>query len=615
MFGSNWKRAMGALVAMAAVIAFSGTASASLVKRFSELVGPVKVGPAQGGGQIPLPFILWGGEAATFHANGNALTTQPGSIFANQGLNFKLTPGDDFVGQVRDYISGKTPYLRGTFHMIAMASGAIGNDPRTQPVVIVQMTWSRGDHLVSRDNVKTVADLRGKKIALQQGGPHVGMLDDALKTAGIRWDEVRVAWTNDITGANGPAELFKRDPSVAAAFAVTPDMVSLTGGLDATGTGAEGTVRGAKVLVSTAHMTRSIADVYAVRKDYFDANRDLVGKFVAGYLKAAEEVVELSPNKRDAKYRATLAFMVAAYKGVLPNETEADGLVADCAFVGHQGNVAFFEDKTNLNGFEQFRTAALDLVTTLGYAERATPFHPAGWNWFEKPFAGYLKHMAETKRATRFKAEAVQADIEALAAGGGMDEKTIYSFTINFDPNQAEFPAAKYQKEYDEAIKLASKYGGAVLAVRGHSDPTMVLATLVKAGVETGALKRTGSPGSYQYSLNGRPLNIGSPQEVARAVESGAFDHSRNYSPREVLQAARTLSLDRANAVRNSVLEYATRQKRTVDPSQIQPQGVGIAEPFIATPRSEQDAAKNRRVEFALIRVSAEAAAPDAFDY
>ena len=36
-------------------------------------------------------------------------------------------------------------------------------------------------------------------------------------------------------------------------------------------------------------MSRSIADVYVCRKDYYDANRPTVTKFVSGYLQAVEE--------------------------------------------------------------------------------------------------------------------------------------------------------------------------------------------------------------------------------------------------------------------------------------------------------------------------------------
>src|SRR4051794_16367131 len=53
---------------------------------------------------VEVPFIFWGGDVATFHANGG-LDTKPGSIFAKQGLKVKLTPGDDFPKQVENYLS------------------------------------------------------------------------------------------------------------------------------------------------------------------------------------------------------------------------------------------------------------------------------------------------------------------------------------------------------------------------------------------------------------------------------------------------------------------------------------------------------------------------------
>ena len=37
------------------------------------------------------------------------LKTKSGSIFQKQGLNLNLTPGDDFIQQVRDYSSANRP--------------------------------------------------------------------------------------------------------------------------------------------------------------------------------------------------------------------------------------------------------------------------------------------------------------------------------------------------------------------------------------------------------------------------------------------------------------------------------------------------------------------------
>lgn len=588
---------------------------------FSELVGPVRVGDVSSEKPLQTPFILWGGDIPTFYANGG-LATRQGSIFNQQGLNLKLVAADDFLQQVRDYMSGKSPFLRGTFSMIGQASEIIGSDPRTKGVVILHMTWSQGDHLVVRGQLKTVSDLKGKTITLQTGGPHVGFLDDVLKTAGLTWDDIKVVWVKDLTASdNSPATLFRSRSDIDGGFVVTPDMIGLTGGLQASGSGAEGTVKGARVLVSTAELSRSIADVYVCRKDFYDANRDLVTKFVAGYLKACEEVIELKKGYEannaaiTPRYVAVLQMAQDIYgkKAVPTLKEDAHGLICDAIFVGYDGNVSFFTDKTNLHGFEPVQKAALDLATSRGYAKIRCALFSSGLDYASVAFTKYLSKI-DVKRGERFRAEAVQKDFADLQEGG-MDERTIYTFTINFEANQNDFSVDQYGAEFDKVVRLADKYAGAVIAVRGHSDPTKTLAELVKAGMQKGGLKRTGSPGKYQYSLEGKLLDLGATKEIIRLIEAGAFDGVAENNPRDTMQSAMNLSLRRAEAVRDSIVAFATKQGLKLDQSQIQPVGVGIREPFIVKPANMEEAKKNMRVEFSLVRVPSEVVNPSDFDF
>lgn len=587
-------------------------------QRFVDLVGSGQVGVVTQTSPLQVPFITWGGDMATFHANGG-LTTKPGTIFQKQGLNLKLTPGDDFVQQVRDYRAGKTPFLRGTFHMVGLASEVIGSDPRTKGVVILQMTWSAGDHMVARAQVKTVSDLKGKTIALQQGGPHVGMLDDILKAARLTWDDVKVVWTKDLTGSSDcPAELFRKRTDIDACFAITPDMVGLCGGLQNTGTGAEGTVKGSRVLVSTAELSRSIADVYVCRKDFYDAHKDLVTKFVAAYLKACEEVIDLKKqyeSKGSAVYKNLLQMTQDIYgKTTIPVLEDAHGLLSDCTFAGYPGNVSFFTQQGNLHGFEAFQKSALDLATGRGYARERMGLFSSGLDYKSPAFLGYLSK-TELERSDRFRAEAVRSEIEALSAGGVLDNKTILSFTINFEPNQDSFSAVQYGAEYQRVVETADKFGNAVIAVRGHADPSKTLMELVKAGMAKGVLKRAGTQGNYSYSLNGQPLDIASTAVLTKLIESGAFDGAAENNPRETMQAALNLSRTRAESVRDSIIDYARSKGITIDKTQIQAVGVGIREPFVAKPRNMDEARQNMRVEFRLVRVTPEAAKQSDFDF
>ncbi len=220
-----------------------GTHQVQAQQKFKDLVGPVTAQPVAKSNTISVPYLTWGGDVATFLANGD-LKTKGGSIYQKQGLDLQLTAGDDFVGQVRNYMAGKTPFLRGTMHMLGMASEVVGSDPKTKPVVILQLSWSAGDHIVGRKAIRSLNDLKGRKIACQQGGPHVGLLYDSLSAAKLSKSDVEIVWVSDLTGPKGPAEAFRKDESIDACCVITPDMIGLTSGFDSVGSGAEGTVEG-----------------------------------------------------------------------------------------------------------------------------------------------------------------------------------------------------------------------------------------------------------------------------------------------------------------------------------------------------------------------------------
>ena len=58
-------------------------------------------------------------------------------------------------------------------------------------------------------------------------------------------------WAKDLSGTpDCPAEMFRSNNNIDGCFVISPDMIGLCGGLQNTGTGAEGTVKGARVLVS-----------------------------------------------------------------------------------------------------------------------------------------------------------------------------------------------------------------------------------------------------------------------------------------------------------------------------------------------------------------------------
>ncbi|MCE2800227.1 MAG: ABC transporter substrate-binding protein [Planctomycetaceae bacterium] len=588
---------------------------------FSQLVGPVQVaavesGPKASNKTVQVPYIFWGGDIATFLANGD-LKTKQGSTYQQMGLDMQLVAGDDFVSQVRNYVSGKSPMLRGTMHMIGLAGEVLGADPRTKPVIVLQLSWSAGDHIVAKKGVKNLNELKGKKIACQQGGPHVGLLYDSLAAAGLGREDVQIVWTKDITGPDGPAVAFKNDASIDACCVVTPDMIGLTSGLDATGTGAEGTVEGAHVVNSTVQMSRSIADVYAVRRDWYDANKEWVSKFVAGHLKATEQLVAMrkafgETGKMTKEYEQVLSMSQRIFgKEVLPTlEGDVHGLLLDCGFVGLPGQIAFFKQKSNASGFEEVMSRSINLATQWKYAKARAGFEPNDFDYKKLAQLGGIEYVEPTN-VERFNPSAESTE---MFLGENLDANTIVSFSINFEPNEQTFSSDRYGAEFLRALKQASQFGNAAVVIRGHADPSKTLMDLIKAGIAKGIIQQNGTQGNYRYFMNGKPLDLSRTKEVVDLIKNGSFGGG-NTDPAVTMQAALSLSQARAEAVKKSLEKFAKDSGITVDLSQIVPVGAGIMEPVIPKPRNIDEAKENMRVEFRIVKVNPEALTPTDFNF
>ena len=437
----------------------------ALGKSITTPVGEVAAGPTQ------VPLITWGGDIATVLANGGVAATKPGSIFAKQNLQLRLVREDVFGKQIEAYLSGRSPYLRGTLGMVNMAAEATSRDPRTKPVVIHQMTWSAGgDALVVGPGIGAVKDLRGKSIALQAFGPHVDYLSKILSDAGLSTRDVTLKWLPDLTGTpNAPAAAM-RAKEVDAALVIIPDAMALTSN-GAIGTGAEDSVKGARVLLSTKTASRIIADVYAVRSDYLAANRDAVERFVRGLIQGEAALRALLANKasRAAEYKTLMSGAAQLLLDSAQAVADAEGMVADAHFVSAAGNAAFFTDGKNPRRMEQLNSEIQQAFIALGLLGARVPITAADWDYAR---LGLDAAAGSVETASpRFDAGQVAGIVAKRQSQGKLGEGELFGFEVQFKPNQDRFATELYAEPFKRVVNLAATYGGAVITVEGHSDP------------------------------------------------------------------------------------------------------------------------------------------------
>ncbi len=515
---------------------------------------------------LPLPMITWGGDIATVYANGNQADTARNSLFARSGLKVRLSREDVLSRQLDSYLACRSPFLRGTMGMLGQVAEVTDRDTRTKMVVIYQLTWSAGgDALVVKGAIRQPQDLRGKTIALQAYGPHIDYLAKILRDSGMSLKDVKVRWVKDLTGtAESPRAAFYRS-EIDAALVIIPDALALTSG-GKVGTGAEDSVKGARILLSTKTANRIISDVYAVRSDYLQAHRARVESLVRTLMLAEEELAILFKKKGTPEYRA----MISGAAKLLLDSAEAvqdtEAMYGDANFAGWRGNVAFFGDPKNPRGFATLGREIDEALIAAGLRAKNTAYTHARWDY--NALKAGLSNTAGVE-APRFDAPAVTQVITRRAQKDQLAEGQLFSFAVQFKPNQNTFSSAEYGGQFDRAINLAATYGGAVITVEGHADPL--------------AYVRNKKQGESELVLG------------------------------RIRQSAKNLSLTRANAVRDSVIQHAQQKGVRLDPSQFAVVGHGIDRPKSGlcgsdpcAPATEAQWLANMRVEFRIIQVEAE---------
>jgi len=512
---------------------------------------------------IHIPAITWGGDSSMIAAN-RGIDPNRESIYAKDfGFQVKIELQDDFVKQLEAYVSGRSPCLRGTLDMIALASQALSKDKRLVPMVPILLSWSAGgDGIVFRRNIKSAAELKGSTIVLQQYSPSLRLLYRVLQDAGLSTRDIAIKYTRDIIA--GPEEdpnkifdapnAFRRDPSIDAVVTIAPETVSLTSG-GKVGTGSEGSVKGAKLLVSTRTINRLIADVVAFRADFAQAHPDVIQGFAAGTIIGMEEILSehaaYKAGKGSDRFQAITREMAQLFFKTDVNK-DAIGMLSDVAIAGFSENRRFFGDPNYSSNFERTFSTSAELFQKEGYLTTIPPGAPFKATIDLQKVAGLLKgQVSESKHFTMGASEAQKA---ATSEGSSI----LFSHTFQFGANEATFDKTKYGQVFEKIQELSTVYGGAVIEIVGHSDPHKVR-----------ELERKG----------------GAAPVIRQAIHS-----------------ARILSKRRANAVKAELV----RGGYQIVEEQLVTTGAGIDKPIHADPKSRAEQQENMRVEVRVVNVEGE---------
>jgi outer membrane protein OmpA-like peptidoglycan-associated protein len=540
-----------------AALATAGAVPAALADQLLAETVTAPVRDCAPGWNPAMPVIAWGADGVTVHANGNAMSND-GGLLGAAGVPLELRMGDDFAAQLEAYLSCESPYLRGTLGMLVAASPVTQADARTEQVVIYKHSFSAGDGIVAAEGIGRIADLGGKRIAIQSNGPHVDFVGRILMDGGLSYEDVTIVWTDALTGDGDTPVAAIAEGRADAAAVILPDARLLTSG-GGVGTGAEGSVRGARILISTQEAASVIGDYIAVRADYFDAHRDQIATMVNRLFQAEERMRVFMTREGDPDRTAMARLMADTFLGGLPEE-EGVFLWQDAITDGWSGNARHFADASEARRFDVLLE---EVNIALRGARRITvPANLAHAEWDYSALTEGLANLDERQIAA-FNPEAAAAAVRTLRRTGQLEANTKIDFQVYFEPDSTDFPVALYADDFAEILRLASTYSGAIITVEGHADPLHFL----------------------------QREKDGAPQSELRAIRT----------------STQNLSLNRAIDVVAALAAYAEETEVRINTDQFTVEGVGINEPAFNPPKTESEWRQNMRVVFRVLTTQAEA--------
>ncbi len=242
------------------------------------------------GKPLKVSIVSFHGYAPALVANGNSLTTQPGSIYAQKGANIEFVIQDDIPTLSTIFESGAAQCAWRTSDFWAQEQPNLRNAKLDARAVMIVDNTQGGDAVITRDPaVRSVEDLAGRKIALLEFTPSHGMLIDAIASSSLsarRKESIRTVFINAEEGTAGVRAAFETG-AVDAAVLWDPDLAL-----------ALRNVPGSKVVYSTKTATNLIYDVMVCDSRLLNSpeGKAQVEKFVEGWMDGVK-VARANPDQ------------------------------------------------------------------------------------------------------------------------------------------------------------------------------------------------------------------------------------------------------------------------------------------------------------------------------
>ncbi len=427
--------------------------------------GRVDASAVRGSAANPLKVSLvsFHGYAPALVANGNSLTTQPGSLFSKYNVHVQFLINDDIPTLSTLFESGAAQCAWRTSDFWAQEQPNLRNAGQDARAVLVVDNTRGADAVIARDpTVRAIEDLAGRSVAMLQFTPSHGMLIDALDNSSLsarKRESVRMVFVNAEEGTGGVRAVFESG-NVDAAVLWDPDLsLALR-------------APGAHVVYSTKTATDLIYDVMVCDKRVLDdgAGAAAVQAFVAGWIEGVD-VVEADRSKGvNALKAAEEMFALLAQKegdafvSQLFENIDLTNLADNARILGLAGGPNSYE-----RVYRQFD------VIYRGIGALANPNSPVipPSDSFDYRFITKLLEADLKAQAAAAEPQFTFTQQGAAAVAQEPDAAVVTKpITVNFEVGKAELSKRAEKVLDEELVPLIESNGSAYFEVSGNTDST-----------------------------------------------------------------------------------------------------------------------------------------------
>ncbi len=384
------------------------------------------------------------GFAPGIDMNGGDAPNKNSRMYKEFGLTFEAIRMDD-MQKLNDALkNGDLDFIFTTTDISPIGMDRSSDLAKMSVVQFLKIDDSRGaDVFIVDESIKTVADLKGKKIACALGWPSNTLLHATLEAGGLTENDVEILPMGDPFAAKTAFTTGNADATVVW----SPDDEECLKS------------RAARVLTSTDLLPNIIMDGFIARKEVLEEKKDLFIKLSRAWLVANSEMQDPAKMAKAAQtYK--IAFEVPDDVSII-----LDGM-KKIHFATYGDNINFFGLSTDYTGItgQQLYTKMARVYKT-GYGNNLTNIVP----WAEASYPGIIQAINDLQGT----AHAAEGQIQ-FKTPTAADEKTpavaIKPIIINFATASWSLTADMKEKIENQLGSLSVEFAGMKVRIEGNTD-------------------------------------------------------------------------------------------------------------------------------------------------